>query len=315
MSSDRKIIKVNKPLSRLKKMKRSWQLYVMILLPLIYILVFLYYPMIGAQIAFRQFTPRGGIWGSTWVGLDNFRLFLQSHVFWRVVRNTLVISFYNLIVGFPFPILLAIGITYAKNMRFRKTIQMVSYAPFFISTVVMCGLIIQFLNPRTGVVNNIIQALGFQPIEFMASATLFPSIFVWTGIWQFTGFSSIIYIAALAGINPELHEAAIMDGATKVKRIWHIDLPGITPTMVVLLILNVGQVLNIHFERVFLLQTPLNLQTSEVISTYVYKIGIVASFPQFSLGTAIGLFQSVLALILLLMVNKIARTISENSLW
>ena len=302
-------------LKTIRAMKNRWQLYALIFLPVAYILVFAYYPMIGAQIAFREFSMRGGMWNSKWVGLQNFRTFMSSAVFWQVLRNTISLSLYGLIAGFPFPILLAIGITYAGNKPFRKTLQMLSYAPYFISTVVMCGIILQFLNPRNGIINLGLQALGVGPVEFIASAALFPSVYVWTGIWQYVGFNSIIYIAVLAGINPELHEAAIIDGATKVRRIVHIDFPGILPTTVVLLILNVGQILNVGFEKVLLLQTPLNMQTSEVIATYVYKVGLIAKFPNYSLATAIGLFQSIIALALLVLVNQISRRLSENSLW
>jgi ABC-type polysaccharide transport system permease subunit len=287
----------------------------MIALPLIYILVFAYYPMVGAQIAFRKFNMRGGVWNSEWVGLANFRQFFASQAFWKVLTNTLQISFYGLIAGFPFPILLAVCLNYTMNKTFKKTLQMISYAPNFISTVVMCGIILQFLNTRTGIVNVGLQALGLEPFDFMASAPAFSSVYVWSGIWQYVGFNSIIYIAALAGINPELHEAAIIDGATKIKRIIHIDIPGILPTTVVLLILNAGQILNIGFEKVLLLQTPLNLRSSEVIATYVYKVGLTSNFPNYSLATAIGLFQSVIGLALLTLVNQISGELSETSLW
>lgn len=295
--------------------RKNWQLYLLLLVPLAYIVIFSYLPMVGSQIAFRKYMPTTGIWGSEWVGLRYFEQFITSSKFGEVIRNTLVISFYSILVGFPLPILFALSLNYVQGKRFKKSLQMISYAPNFISTVVMCGIIVQFLNPTYGLFNSIRGVFGLEPANYMANYGAFPHIYVWSGVWQGLGFSSIIYIAALSGVSPELHEAAIIDGATKLKRIWYIDLPSIIPTAIIILIMNTGQILNVGFEKVLLLQTPLNLRTSEIISTYTYKMGLIATLPNYSYATAIGLFQSLVGLVLLLIVNTVARRVSETSLW
>ncbi|MBM4456738.1 MAG: sugar ABC transporter permease [Chloroflexi bacterium] len=299
----------------LKQIRRGWQLYLLLALPLAWLFIFMYYPMYGAQIAFRDFLPGQGIWGSEWVGAEHFQRFFVSPMFWRLLRNTLGLSVYMLAVGFPIPILFALSLNQLRVGPFKRTVQMVSYAPHFISTVVMVGLILQFLDLRRGPVNLLLQAVGLKAVHFMGNAEMFPSIYVWTGIWQNMGFSAIIYLAALTTIDPALHEAALMDGANRVRRIWHIDIPGILPLAITLLILNMGQLLNIGFEKAFLLQNPLNLSTSEVISTYVYKIGLAGSVANFSYAAAIGLFNSVIGLILLVTANQISRRLSETSLF
>jgi putative aldouronate transport system permease protein len=301
--------------SFLKKLHDSRQLYLLMLIPLVYLLIFKYYPMLGAQIAFRQFTPRGGIWGSPWVGLANFERFVNSYMFSRVIINTIRISVYQLVFAFPFPILLALSLTYTKGVFYRKTVQMVTYAPHFISTVVVVGIIFQFFGTRQGYVNNVISLLGWEKIEFLGSPGFFPHIFVWSGVWQRVGYSSIIYFAVLSSISPALHEAAIVDGASKMQRIRHVDIPGILPTAIILLIMDTGRILEVGFEKTFLLQNPLNLRTSEVLSTYVYKIGLASNLPDFSYGTAIGLFKAVIGLVLLTSVNRIAKSVTESSLW
>ena len=299
----------------IKRIIKNWRLYFLLILPVLYIIIFAYYPMIGAQIAFRNFKPRDGIWGSEWIGLRYFKQFLSAADFTKVLRNTINLSIYGLIAGFPIPIAFALALKYIKDGLYKKSVQMISYAPNFISVVVLCGMLTQFLNPRIGAVNNIIALLGMERIDFLAEPGMFPHLYVWSGIWQYTGFNSIIFLAALSGINPELHEAAIMDGANKLKRIWHIDIPGIIPTAIILLILSLGQILNVGFEKVFLLQTPLNMRSSEIIATYVYKIGLVSNLPNYSYATAVGLFQSLVGLVLLLTVNWIARRINESSLF
>ena len=301
--------------SFLKKLHDSRQLYLLMLIPLVYLLIFKYYPMLGAQIAFRQFTPRGGIWGSPWVGLANFERFVNSYMFSRVIINTIRISVYQLVFAFPFPILLALSLTYTKGVFYRKTVQMVTYAPHFISTVVVVGIIFQFFGTRQGYVNNVISLLGWEKIEFLGSPGFFPHIFVWSGVWQRVGYSSIIYFAVLSSISLELHEAAIVDGASKMQRIRYVDIPGILPTAIILLIMDTGRILEVGFEKTFLLQNPLNLRTSEVLSTYVYKIGLASNLPDFSYGTAIGLFKAVIGLVLLTSVNRIAKSVTESSLW
>ena len=299
----------------LRRRRKNWQLYLMILLPLIQIIIFRYIPMYGLQMAFRNFNPVDGISGSPWVGLDNFARFFNSHIFERVITNTLRISIYTLIAGFPLPIIFALSLNYIKGRRFARIVQTTTFMPHLISTVVMAGIITQFLGLRTGVLNDGIYALFGTRIDFLGSASAFPHMFVWTGIWQNLGQGAIIYIAALAGVDPALHESATMDGASKLQRIRHIDWPSILPTVVILFILNMGNIINVGFERVFLLQNQLNLPASEVIQTYVYQIGLVAPLPQWSLAAAVGFFESIIGLSMILIVNFIARKVSGSGLW
>lgn len=299
----------------LQDMRKSWQLYALFALPLLYIVLFKYVPMLGNVIAFKQFSVSKGLFGSPWVGTAQFERFFGSYEFWRLLRNTLSISFYTLIASFPFPILLAIGLNYVKNARFKKTVQMVTYAPYFISLVVLVGLLFQFLDPRTGIVNAIFGWFGAKPINFIGEASLFQSIYVWSHVWQNVGFACIIYLAALAGIDPSLHEAGVMDGASKVQRIWHIDIPGILPIAVILLILNTGTVMETGFEKILLMQNPLNLRASEVIDTYVYKVGLISQALNFSYAAAIGLFKAVIGFVLLVVVNGAAKKMGQESLW
>lgn len=297
------------------KVKRGWQLYLILLIPLAWLLIFSYWPMYGAQIAFRNYVIGASMWESPWVGMDNFIKFFNSYMFWRVLRNTLWISFYSLLVGFPIPILFALAINQLKSGRFKSTIQMVSYAPNFISTVVIVGMVIQFLDMRRGPVNLLLQAMGMSSINFMGSPEWFPSIYVWSGIWQHTGFNAIIYLAVLSTVDQALHEAAVVDGATRLQRIWHIDLQAILPTTMTLLILNMGQLMNVGFEKAFLLQNTLNQTTSEVISTYVYKVSLAAGIASYSYGAAIGLFNSFVGLILIVIANQISKKLTETGLW
>jgi ABC-type polysaccharide transport system permease subunit len=297
------------------KVKRGWQLYLMLLIPLVWLAIFQYWPMYGAQIAFRNFMPGLSILDSPWVGLDNFTKFFNSYMFWRVLRNTLWISFYSLLVGFPIPIIFALAINQLSGSWFKRALQLVSYAPYFISTVVVVGMVIQFLDLRRGPINLLLQFLGMSPINFMGSPELFPSIYVLSGIWQFTGFSAVIYLAALSTVDPSLHEAAVVDGANRLQRIWHIDLQTILPTIVTLLILNMGQIMNVGFEKVFLLQNTLNQTTSEVISTYIYKVSLASGIASYSYGAAIGLFNSLVGLILLAIANQISKKLTETGLW
>ena len=298
-----------------RQLARNWELYLIVLPPVLYFVIFKYIPMYGAQIAFRSFIPGRGIWDSPWVGLEQFSRFLSSSKFAVVVSNTITLSLYKLAAGFPVPIVLALALHYCSTARFKKTVQMVTYAPHFISVVVMSGVVVQLLSPRVGVINRAIEILGGESILFMGEPRFFKSIYVWSDIWQEMGWGSIVFLAALAGINPELHEAATADGATKLQRIRYIDLPGILPTATVLLLLNLGRIMFVGFEKVLLLQNPLNLAASEIIDTYVYKVGLAAPVPNFSYATAIGLFSSVIGFALLLVVNKIAKTAGETSLW
>jgi putative aldouronate transport system permease protein len=295
--------------------RKIWQLYALFALPLLYIIVFKYVPMYGAQIAFKDFIITKGFGASDWVGLKYFMRFFESYDFWRILKNTLVLSFYTLAASFPFPILLALSLNYVGNRYFKNVVQLVSYAPYFISVVVMVGLILQFLNPRYGMVNLILNWFGVESINFIGKADWFTSIYVWSGVWQTVGFSCIIYLAVLASIDPALHEAAVIDGANKIQRIRHIDIPGIMPIAIILLILNTGQVMELGFEKAYLMQNPLNLRTSEIIDTYVYKVGLASQAVNFSYATAIGLFKSVISFALLLIVNYSAKKTGQESLW
>jgi len=296
-----------------RALRRDWQLYLLCIPALIFIFVFDYGPMYGLQIAFRDFSARKGIWGSDWVGLENFMRFFRSPQFSILLKNTLGISIYSLLAGFPFPIILALILNQVRSGKFRKVVQMVLYAPHFISVVVLCGMLTVFMSPSTGILNNILASLGFDRVFFLGEASYFPHIFVWSDIWQNTGWGMIIYLAALSSISPELYEAAKIDGASKLKIIWHVDIPGILPQIVILFIMRTGSFMNVGFQKAFLLQTPLNLEASEIISTYVYKVGLLNA--QFSYSTAIGLFNTVVNVILILMVNTICKKLNDTSLW
>ncbi|MFS0868699.1 ABC transporter permease [Paenibacillus xylanilyticus] len=276
-------------------------------------MIFHYIPMYGVQIAFKDFIANKGIVGSPWVGFEHFERFFDSFYFWRIISNTLGIGIYELIVGFPIPIILALMIHELRTGKFRKFVQTVTYMPHFLSTIVMVGIIMMFLSPVSGLVNVVITLFGGESIGFMTEPGWFKSIYVWSGVWQTMGWSSIIYIAALAGIDPQLHEAARVDGASRLKRIWHINIPGIAPTIIVLLILNMGSILGVGFEKVFLMQNNLNMESSDVISTNVYRSGILGA--QYSYSAAVGLFNSMVNFIMLIIVNRIARKVSSSSLW
>jgi len=270
-------------------------------------------PMYGLQLAFMDFNPVTGFAGSEWVGFANFQKFFSSYNFRRLISNTLGLSVYQLIAGFPIPILLAIGLNELRNQRLKQTVQMVTYAPHFISMVVMVSIMIQVFSPHNGFVNNIIVAMGGEAINFMGKPEYFKSLYVWTNIWQNMGYGAIVYLAALSSIDPQLQEAAIIDGASKIQRIWHIDLPGITPTIITLLILNCGRIMSVGFEKAFLMQNSMNISSSEIISTYVYKIGLQQG--DFSYSTTVNLFNSVINFILILSVNKIANKVNDSGLW
>ncbi|GGI46639.1 sugar ABC transporter permease [Paenibacillus marchantiophytorum] len=296
-----------------KSVRRHWQLYLLVIPPVVYFLIFKYVPMANAVLAFKNYNVIKGIWGSPWVGTKYFELFLNNPAFMMLIKNTLAISFYQLAVSFPFPILLALALNEVKNMAFKKTVQMVTYAPYFISTVVMVSIVMLFLSPRLGIINTIANAMGFESINYLGESGMFRSIYVFSDVWQTMGYSAVIYLAALAGIDPSLYEAAKVDGASRIQKILHVDLPGIMPTAVIILILSVGNIMAVGFEKMYLLQNPLNLATSEIISTYVYKMGLLNA--NYSFATAVGLFNSVINLILLVVVNGIAKRTSSNSLW
>ena len=296
-----------------KSVIKNWDLYLLILPVIIYFIVFKYWPMYGVQIAFKDFIGNKGIWGSPWVGFKHFKRFFNSYYFTRLIANTLGMSLYSLLIGFPIPIVLALMMNEVKNDKFKKTVQTVTYAPHFLSNVVVVGMLIAFLSPRNGIVNQLRILVGGESIFFMGEPAWFKSLYVWSGVWQNAGWSSIIYMAALAGIDPELYEAAIVDGATKMQRLWNITLPGIVPTIIIMLILNLGSIMNIGFEKVFLMQNDMNMKASDVISTYVYRSGLLGA--EYSFSAAVGLFNSVINFILLIAVNNISRRVGETSLW
>lgn len=300
-----------------KMMRRRWQMYLLLLIPMAWLLVFRYYPMFGIQIAFRDYKIADGIWNSKWVGLENFRQFFTSYQFSRVLVNTLRISIYSLLASFPLPIILALCLNAVKNLHYKKFVQTLMYIPHFISTVVLVSMIMQMFNIRIGLYGYLGRLLtGQAPNDLLGQASSFPHLYVWSGVWQNTGWSSIIYLAALSGVDPALHEAAQIDGASRFQRCLHVDLPTIIPTSTILLIMNAGSIMSVGFEKVYLLQNPLNLRTSEIISTYVYKVSMVAGGSyDFSYGTAIDLFNSLVNLTLLVSVNAISSRVSETSLW
>ena len=292
---------------------RNYDLYLMLIPVVAYFVIFKYLPMYGVQIAFKDFSGIRGIAGSPWVGLKHFLRFFNSYFFMQTMGNTILISLYSLVIGFPAPILLALMMNEVANAFFRRTVQTATYAPYFISTVVVVGMLQLFLSPQSGFVNEAIVALGGKSINFMYDAKWFKTIFVLSGVWQSAGWGSIIYMAALTGIDPQLHESAIIDGASRIQRIWHINLPGILPTVVIMLILACGSIMSVGFDKVFLMMNDLNRSSAEVISTYTYKVGLLQT--EYSFASAVGLFDSLINLMLLIIVNTFAKKVGETSLW
>lgn len=295
------------------RLKNNWQLHLLILLPLASIIIFCYVPMYGAQIAFRDFKIRDGIWGSAWVGLKHFIRFFKYYGFSSVVSNTVTLSLYGLLVGFPLTIIFALMLNTVRNARFRKFAQTLTYMPNFISVVVIVGIINQIFNPVSGVVGAIYRLIGGAGYlsDLRASASAFRHMYVWSGVWQGLGFSTIIYTAALSGVSPELHEAAMIDGATRFQRVLHVDIPAIMPTAAIMLILSFGSVMSVGFEKVYLMQNSLNISVSQVISTYVYGVGFGTSMDM-SYGAAIGLFNSVINCTMILLMNFLSKKLSSN---
>ncbi|MBR3740300.1 MAG: sugar ABC transporter permease [Clostridia bacterium] len=299
--------------SFLQRMRGNWDLLFFCLPGIVFTIIYHYIPIYGVQIAFRNYKMKKGIWGSDWVGLKNFAKFFNSADWFILVRNTLYLSLYSLAAGFPVAVILALMLNSFRHKRYRKVIQAVTYAPNFISTIVMCGMLILFLSPRVGVVNNVIRALGGETINFMAEVSMWRHIYVWSGVWQGMGWSSVIYFAALAGVSPEYHEAAIVDGATKFQRVLYIDLPFLAPTMTMLLIMNMGSVLSVGFEKAYALQNELNLPVSDIIATYTYRRGIIDR--DISYSSAVGLMNSLVNSVLLISVNFITGKLSDNALF
>ena len=293
--------------------RRDWDLLVIISLPFAYYVVFRYVPMYGIVLAFKNFSAAKGILGSTWVGLKWFQQFFTSAYFPRIVRNTFLVSIYYLIFSFPVPIIFAILLSEIRHRWYQRIAQTASYLPYFISMVVAMGMVVSFLNPDEGILNVLLVKLGMTPIDFMNQAQWFRPVYVVSGIWQNFGFNAILYLAAITSIDVQLFEAATMDGATRMQKIRHITLPSITSTIVILLILNLGNMLNVGFEKIILLYTPATYETADVISTYVYRRGLLEN--NFGFGTAVGFFNSVINFVLIIVFNKLARKLSDVSLW
>jgi putative aldouronate transport system permease protein len=305
-------LKLNKGKHLFKRLKRYSPLYLLLLPAVVYILVFNYTPMYGVQIAFKNFRTSKGILGSEWVGLDNFIRFLTYPDFWTLIGNTVRLSLYSL-ATFPCALILALSINEVRNQKYKKVVQMLTYMPHFISVVVLVGMLNLFFAQTNGLINNLLDLMGMQRLAFLTSPSLFPHLYIWSGVWQNIGWSSIIYVAALAGVSAELVEAARIDGANRLQVIWHVNIPSILPTIIILLILSTGHILSVGFEKVYLMQNAPNLSVSQVISTYVYQIGLISG--QFSYSAAIGLFNNVVNVIILILVNRVASRISGTSLF
>ncbi len=297
----------------LHHLTRCWQLYVLLIPTMLYLFIFNYIPMYGIQIAFRDFVSNKGILGSPWVGLKHFNYFFSSPQFTTLLMNTVKLSLFSLLWGFPFPIILALMLNEVGSMRYKKLVQNITYVPYFISTVVLVSMINLFLSQQDGMLNQLISLLGGTKVDFLGKASYFRTIYIASGIWQGVGWSSIIYLAALSGVDIQLHEAAQIDGASRLQRIWHINVPCILPTATILFIMSCGQIMSVGYEKIYLMQNSLNLDVTEVISTYVYKTGLLNV--KYSYTTAIGLFNNVINVIILFIVNKIAHKLSETSLF
>ena len=295
-----------------KRLRESWQWYVLMLPGFIYLLIFHYVPMYGVQIAFRDYRVKDGFFGSKWVGLKHFIRFLENPNFWNLIKNTFSITLYSLAL-FPIPIIFALLLNEIQHLKLKKAVQMITYIPHFLSEVVVCAIVILFLDRQFGPINNVIALLGGERQNFMALPAAFSSIYVLSGTWQNVGWGSILYISALAAISPELVEAAKIDGANRLQVIRHINLPGIAPTIIITFIMRLGSLLNVGFSKIFLLQNDLNRSASNVISTYTYEIGLIGG--QFSYSTAIGLFNNIVSIVMLLIANNIAKRVSETSLF
>lgn len=300
--------------STMRLLKKNWVLYLFLLPAVLYLILFKYVPMYGIQIAFKDYSLAKGYWDSPWVGLKWFVKFFNTPRVWMLLKNTIFISLYSAIAGFPLPIIFAFILNNVKNLKWKKFAQTITYMPHFISTVVLVGMISIFFSPNSGIINTILKFFGGPgDIYFMGSNDYFIHLYVWTGIWQGIGWGSIIYMAALSSVDQSLHEAAMIDGANKIQRVLHIDLPSITPTISIMLIMRLGSILGVGYEKIYLMQNSLNIGASEVISTYVYKLGLLQQ--QFSYSTAIGLANNVVNLILLVAANKIVGKLSGSSLW
>lgn len=296
-----------------KDFRHNWILYAMLVPVLAYYIIFHYWPMYGVTLAFKDYKTKLGIMGSPWIGFEHFQRFFNLYNMKNLIQNTLTLSVYTLLVGFPIPIIFALLLNYLVTPRLKKVVQMLSYAPHFISTVVICGMLTIFCAPDTGAFNLLLGLFGQDSVNFLGKADWFKHIYVWSGVWQNMGWSAIIYISALAGVDHQMHEAAIIDGASKLQRIRYIDLPSITPTIAMLLILRFGDLMNVGFEKVYLLQNDLNSTASSIISTYVYEVGMVSR--DYGYSTAVNLFNTVINVILLVTANITSKKVMNESLF
>lgn len=297
-----------------KKVTKHWQFYVIVALPMLYFLIFKYVPLYGILLAFKRYRVSVGIWSSPWVHFYQFQKFFSNPSSLRIMWNTFSLSIYALVASIPLAVIMAVSLNECTSSRWKKSVQMVTYAPYFISTVVMVAILMQFLDPALGIFNTIRGMFGLESINYMGDPGKFRHIYVWSALWQNTGYNAIIYLAALTGINPELYEAAKVDGVNKWQKIWHVDLPCIKSTIVIMFIMNMGYVMSLGFEKAFLMQNPLNLETAEIMSTYVYKMGLINS--DFSYSTAIDFINSVINICLILIFNKLAKLKDKDGgLW
>jgi len=294
-------------------LRRDWQIYVMLLPTVIWLLLFLYKPMYGLQIAFKDYSLFRGIADSPWIGFEHFETLFQSDQFLRAVRNTVIISAYSLLIGFPVPIILALMFNEVLNQRFRKVAQTIVYLPHFISSVIIAGIVITAFSPSAGIVNTILGWFGLEPVYFLTQPEWFRPIFVGTTIWQEAGFQSIVYLAAIAGVSPTLYESAVVDGASRWQMMWKITLPSILPTIIIMLIIRIGNLMEVSFEMIILLYQPATYETADVVNTYIYRAGIQGG--QYDIAAAAGLFNAVVAFVLVIGANAISRRYSRTSLW
>lgn len=297
-----------------QKVCNHWQFYLIVLLPMLYFIVFKYVPMYGILLAFKRYRVSKGIWNSPWVGFYQFKKFFTNPSSMKIMWNTFSLSIYALVSSIPLAVIMAIALNETRSKAWKKTVQLVTYAPYFISTVVLVAILMQFLDPSLGLFNSIRGLFGKDSINYMGDPKLFKHLYVWSALWQNTGYNAIIYLAALTGINPELYEAAKVDGVNKWQKIWNVDLPCIKTTIVIMFIMNMGHVMSLGFEKAFLMQNPLNIEAAEIMSTYVYKMGLVNS--DFSYSTAIDLINSVINICLILLFNRVAKGKNkEGGLW
>ncbi len=305
--------KTSKRAALAKNFRQNWQLYAMVLLPVAWYIIFMYVPMYGLQIAFRDYMPSKGFLGSEWVGLKHFERFFNSYYCGRVIRNTLSINFYSLLIGFPIPIIFALMLNELRSVRYKKIVQNVTYLPHFLSAVVIVSILQLLLSPTNGVINMVLARLGFETVDFLAKPEYFQHIYVWSGIWESMGWDAIMYIAALSGVDPGLYEAATIDGASRWQKIRHVSIPCIMGTIIIMLLLRCGSIMNIGYEKILLMQNSLNMDSSDVISTYVYRSGILGA--EYSFGSAIGLFNSLCNFVLLVCANWAAKHFGKTSLF